>query len=99
MAKLMYSAIMLLDGYTSDENGNFDWAEPDAKVLAFINDLERGFGTYLYGRQMYETMVYWETFDAVEDGPPCVRDFAGKWRAAAKVVFSRRLGVVSSARN
>ncbi len=98
MAKLVYSAIMSLDGYTADEDGNFDWAAPDHEVFAFINDLERGFGTHLYGRRMYETMVLWETFDAAEDQPPHVRDFARIWRAADKVVYSRTLGVVASAR-
>ncbi len=98
MAKLVYSAIMSLDGYTADDDGNFDWAAPDADVFTFINDLERGYGTHLYGRRMYETMVYWETFDAAEDQPPYVRDFAQIWRAAAKVVYSRTLGEVSSAR-
>ncbi len=41
MAKLIYSAIMSLDGYIADEHGNFDWAEPDEEVHAFINNLER----------------------------------------------------------
>jgi dihydrofolate reductase len=67
-------------------------------VLACINDLERGFGTYLCGRRMYETMVYWETFDAAEDDSAGVADFAGIWRAASKVVYSRTLAEVSSAR-
>ena len=98
MAKLVYSAILSLDGYTADDNGNFDWAAPDPEVHTFVNDLERGFGTYLYGRRMYETMVYWETLDAAADQPPSVRDFAGIWQAAAKVVYSRTLPSVSSAR-
>jgi len=98
MAKLVYSAIMSLDGYTADGDGNFDWAEPDPEVHTFINDLERGVGTYLYGRRMYETMVYWETFEAADDRPPFARDFAGIWRAATKVVYSRTLGTASSAR-
>jgi dihydrofolate reductase len=97
MAKLVYSAIMSLDGYTADDNGNFDWGAPDPEVFTFINDLERGFGTHLYGRRMYETMIYWETFGATEDQPPYVRDFAAIWRAATKVVYSRTLGGVSSA--
>jgi dihydrofolate reductase len=97
-AKLVYSAITSLDGYIEDENGGIEWGAPDSEVLAFINDLERGLGTYLYGRRMYETMVYWETFEAAEDELPSVRDFTGIWRAAAKVVYSRTLGVVSSAR-
>jgi dihydrofolate reductase len=98
MAKLVYSAITSLDGYTADDNGNIEWSAPDAEVLTFINDLERGFGSYLYGRRMYETMVYWETFAEADDQPPPVRDFAGIWRTANKVVYSRTLGVVSSAR-
>ena len=61
MAKLIYSAITSLDGYVEDEDGNFDWAAPDEEVHAFVNDLERPVGTYLYGRRMYEAMVYWET--------------------------------------
>jgi dihydrofolate reductase len=98
MAKLVYSTITSLDGYTADADGTIDWSVPDPEVFTFINDLERGFGTYLYGRRMYASMIYWETFDAAEDQPPYVRDFAGIWRAAAKVVYSRTLGAVSSAR-
>src|SRR6266478_9047114 len=98
MAKLIYSAIASLDGYVADAEGNFDWAAPDAEVHAFVNDLERSVGTYLYGRRMYEVMVYWETADTVADQPPIVVDFATIWQAADKVVYSRTLETVSSAR-
>ncbi len=98
MAKLIYSAIASLDGYVADEDGNFDWAVPDEEVHAFVNDVERTVGTYLYGRRMYEVMVGWETADALGDQPPVMRDFAEIWRAADKIVYSRRLEVVSSAR-
>src|ERR1700687_5945662 len=96
MARLIYSAITSLDGYVADENGNFDWAEPDEEVHSFVNDLERSVGTYLYGRRMYEVMVAWET--AVADQPSVVRDYAEIWRGADKVVFSRTLDAVSSLR-
>jgi hypothetical protein len=95
MASLIYSAIASLDGYVEDERGNFDWAAPDEEVHAFVNDLERPVGTYLYGRHMYETMVYWETDD---DQAAVTRDFAEIWRAAEKVVYSRTLQTVSSER-
>jgi dihydrofolate reductase len=98
MAKLIYSGITSLDGYVADENGNFDWAAPDEEVHAFVNDLERPVGTYLYGRRMYEVMVYWETAHTLADQPPFVLDFAGIWRAADKIVYSRTLETVSSAR-
>jgi dihydrofolate reductase len=95
MASLIYSAIASLDGYIEDEQGNFDWAAPDEEVHAFVNDLERPVGTYLYGRRMYETMVYWETDD---DQAAVARDFGDIWRAAEKVVYSRTLETVSSKR-
>jgi dihydrofolate reductase len=98
MARLIYSAITSLDGYVADEDGNFDWAAPDEEVHTFVNDLERKVGTYLYGRRMYEVMRYWETAQAVTDQPPVVRDYARIWRSADKVVYSRTLESVSSAR-
>ena len=70
MAKLIYAAITSLDGYVADADGNFDWAEPDEEVFTFVNDLERPIGTYLYGRRMYEVMVYWETFPTTVDQSP-----------------------------
>ena len=97
MAKLIYAALTSLDGYVADENGKFDWDQPDEEVHAFVNDLERSAGTYLYGRRMYEVMVAWETVN-VADQPPFIRDYAELWRATDKVVYSRTLDTVSSAR-
>jgi dihydrofolate reductase len=98
MAKLLYSAITSLDGYVADEDGNFDWAAPDEEVHSFVNDLERPVGTYLYGRRIYETMVYWETAHTLPDEPRVVEDFAEIWRAADKIVYSKTLETISSAR-
>jgi dihydrofolate reductase len=98
MGKLIYSAITSLDGYIEDEDGNFDWAEPDEEVHTFINDLERGVGTYLYGRRMYETMVGWETDDTLADQSGSMRDFAQIWQAADKIVYSKTLQEPSTRR-
>ena len=98
MARLIYSVIASLDGYVADEDGRFDWAEPDAEVHAFVNDLERPVGTYLYGRRMYETMVFWERPPDLADQPSFVRDFAEIWQAAEKIVYSKTLQTASSAR-
>jgi dihydrofolate reductase len=95
MGRVVYSAIASLDGYVNDERGNFDWAAPDAEVHAFVNDLERPIGTHLYGRRMYETLAVWET---LEDDHPQMRDFAQIWRGADKIVYSRTLTEVASAR-
>jgi dihydrofolate reductase len=98
MAKLIYSAITSLDGFIADESGNFDWAAPDEEVHAFVNDLERPVGTYLFGRRMYEVMVAWETMPTSPEQPDVSRDFAEIWRSADKIVYSRTLQAVSSGR-
>ena len=97
MARLIYSAITSLDAYVADDEGNFDWAEPDEEVHTFVNELERPVGTYLYGRRMYEVMVYWETI-ALDGQPPVTQDYAEIWQKADKIVYSKTLETVSSAR-
>ena len=97
MARLIYSAIASLDGYTADAEGKFDWAAPDAELHAFVNDLERDVGTHLYGRRMYETMAVWQRMD-VSAEPDVMRDYAGIWRDADKVVYSRTLAAASTPR-
>lgn len=98
MAKLIYTAITSLDGYIEDESGNFDWAAPDQEVHAFVNELERPVGTYLYGRRMYETMTGWETDPSLAEQSPQMREFAELWQAAEKIVYSRTLETVSTTR-
>jgi dihydrofolate reductase len=96
VANLIYSAIASLDGYVVDADGSFDWAAPDEEVHAFVNDLERPIGTYLYGRRMYDVMTYWEAAPTAGDAPAVMRDFARIWQAADKVVYSTTLEAASS---
>ncbi len=98
MGSLVYTAIGTLDGYVADVGSNFDWAAPDEQVHAFLNDLERKVGTYLYGRRMYEVMFAWESEDIATGQPPVVADYAGIWRAAEKIVYSTTLERVRSTR-
>jgi dihydrofolate reductase len=98
MAKLIYTTIASLDGYVADKDGKFDWAMPDEEVHAFVNDLERPIGTHLYGRRLYEVMAGWETMHTLPDQTPLALDFAAIWQAAEKIVYSRTLETVSSAR-
>ena len=97
MANLIYSAIMSLDGYTADRDGNFAWSAPDEEVHAFINDLERDVGTYLLGRRMYQVMSVWETMGTSED-PPVIQDYAHIWQGADKVVYSTSLDSAAAPR-
>jgi dihydrofolate reductase len=101
MARLIYFMPTSLDGYIEDESGNFDWATPDEEGFAFINDLERPIGMYLYGRKLYETMAIWQMPDVippdvVPGGTPAMLDFARTWQAADKIVYSRSLETVST---
>ena len=98
MAKLIYYAISSLDGYIEDAEGKFDWAEPDEEVHAFVNDLVRPTGTFLLGRRMYETLVFWERPPDLAAEPPVVQDFAQIWQGAEKIVYSRTLEQAASAR-
>lgn len=98
MAKLIYIAIMSLDGYIEDKEGKFDWTVPDEELHNFVNDLIRAAGTYLYGRRLYETMAVWETDPSFAAAAPYMRNFAETWQAADKIVYSRKLEAVSTAR-
>ena len=97
MADLIYAALASLDGYVEDEDGKFDWAEPDEEVHSFVNELERPVGTYLYGRRMYETMAVWETMP-LDEQPGYIRDYAELWRDSDKIVYSRTLDAPSTSR-
>jgi dihydrofolate reductase len=98
MAKLIYGYLMSLDGYVEDADGAFDWAVPDEEAHAFINDIERPVRTYLYGRRLYETMAGWETDPALAEHSPAMRDYAAIWQAADKIVYSKTLETVATAR-
>ena len=97
MGKLIYSALTSLDGYIEDADGGFAWAAPDNEVHAFINEREQAVTTHLYGRRMYDVMKYWEAAPP-PDAAATLRDFAAIWQAADKVVYSRTLEHVDTAR-
>jgi dihydrofolate reductase len=98
VGKLRYGGITSLDGYVAGVDGSFDWAHPDETVHAYVNDLERGVGTYLYGRRMYEVMRYWDTASTDEEEPRVVADYAAIWQAADKIVYSSTLEDAPTAR-
>ncbi|MEP6843580.1 MAG: dihydrofolate reductase family protein, partial [Pseudolysinimonas sp.] len=96
MGSLIYTGVTSLDGYINDAHGGFDWAAPSEAVHAFINDLERDVGTYLYGRRMYDTMSYWETPSPEIDSSPITMDYQRIWSAAHKIVYSSSLDAVAT---
>lgn len=64
---------------------------------AFWNEHEQHIGTSLYGR-LYEKMRVWESDDWLRNEAPVVREYAGIWRNADKVVYSTSPTDVSTAR-
>jgi dihydrofolate reductase len=96
MGTLIYTAITSLDGYINDAHGTFAWAEPSDEVHAFVNDLERDVGTYLYGRRMYDTMSYWETPSPETEASAVMTDYQRIWSGARKTVYSSTLDAVAS---
>jgi dihydrofolate reductase len=98
MGRLIYSTIASLDGYVEDRDGNIDWGAPDDELSAFVSDLERSIGTCLYGRRMYETMVYWETAHLVPGQDAVGMEYAAIWQSSDKIVYSRTLESTRSAR-
>ena len=98
MGRLVYSTQVSLDGFITDPSGSFDFSEPDDEVHAFVNDSLRPIGTHLYGRRLYDVMVYWETVPDDSSVSPVMRDFGRIWRGVDKVVHSRTLDRVASGR-
>lgn len=98
MARLLYLMNTSLDGYVEDDQGKFDWAAPSEEWIGHINKLTSSSSPYLYGRKMYESMVYWETEYAAHNHPPFLLDFARQWQAAEKIVYSTTLAEPGSAR-
>jgi dihydrofolate reductase len=97
MAKLIFAAITSLDGYVADADGNFDWSMPSEEVHRFVNNLEAGIGTYLYGRRMYEVMRYWETASTGNGEESAEQEFAKLWQRADKIIYSGSLDETSTA--
>jgi len=103
MGKLIYLITTSLDGYVADSNGNFDWTMPSEETHAFVNDIVRDVGTYLFGRKMYEVMKVWDDIPTEGAGRPmdgpseAMNDFAKIWRTQKKIVYSTTLSEVTIA--
>jgi dihydrofolate reductase len=98
MGRLVYGMITSLDGYARAAEGDLGTGAEDEEVHTYIGDAFRDVGTFLYGRRMYETMVFWETAHDLPDAPPHIVRYARDWQAADKVVYSTTLETVASER-
>jgi len=94
MGRVIHSMSVSLDGYIAGPDGTFGWGMPTEELHRFHNDRVREQGAHLLGRNLYETMRYWETADQDPDAGEIERDFAQLWQALPKVVFSSTLSEV-----
>ena len=93
MRSVTFSMGVSLDGYIAASDGDISWTPPNDEVFRSHIDEVRGIGTYLIGRRLYETMLYWETAD------PATLDAARLewkelWNGLPKVVFTTTLSAV-----
>ena len=94
MRPVIVSISTSVDGCIADSDGSLDWSVPDAELFRTYVDELSGVDVYLLGRRLYETMLFWET---VEDDPELSadeREWAKRWNALPKVVFSTTLASV-----
>lgn len=96
MGKLTYITNLSLDGFIEDAEGRFDFTEPDDEQFAFITDLVRPVGTWLYGRRLYEAMAVWETDPTLAAGSELRAEFARVWQHGEKIVYSTTLDAVAT---
>lgn len=97
MRSVTHSMSLSLDGYVIGPDGNFGWAAPSAEVFRFHIDHLPEVGVHLLGRRLYETMPYWENPDQNTSFDDADREWAQRWNALPKVVFSRTLTAVEGA--
>jgi dihydrofolate reductase len=87
---LIVSMGVSVDGFIKDRDGSFDWSGPDEEQFRFHLEQVSELGACLLGRNLYESMVVWETDPAMRDDP-LHAEFADVWSAIPKVVFSHAL--------
>jgi dihydrofolate reductase len=87
---LIVSMGVSVDGFITDRDGGFGWGAPDEEQFRFHLEQVRGLGVCLLGRNLYETMLVWETDPAMRHDE-LQTAFADVWSAIPKVVFSHSL--------
>jgi dihydrofolate reductase len=91
MRRVTYSMFVSLDGYVTDPDGGINWSDPDPELFRFITAQTSQLSAYVMGRRLYETMLYWETAEGLDDD---ARAWAEIWNPLPKLVFSRTLTAV-----
>ncbi|MFF4186363.1 dihydrofolate reductase family protein [Streptomyces sp. NPDC001691] len=95
MRKLIYGMNVTLDGYIAAPGDDIGWSAPSDELFQFWSDQLPATDLSLYGGKLWQTMSsYWPTGDQQPHATPAEREFARRWRAMAKVVFSSTIDKV-----
>ncbi|KUG51960.1 deaminase [Serinicoccus chungangensis] len=89
MRRLTFAMNVSLDGYVAGPDGDLDWSEPSDELFQWWSDRVGATELALYGRRLWEDMSsHWPTADQQPGATPKHREYARRWRAMPKVVFS-----------
>ncbi|HWS37196.1 MAG TPA: dihydrofolate reductase family protein [Actinoplanes sp.] len=91
MRKLSFAMNLSLDGYVAGPGDDLGWTVPNDELFQWWSDRVGATDTALYGRRLWEGMSsHWPTADQKPDATPAQIEYAGRWRAMPKVVFSTK---------
>ena len=89
MRTLTYAMNVSLDGYVAAPGDDLGWSVPSDELFGWWSDRVAATGLALYGRRLWEGMSsYWPTAHEQPDVTPDRLEYARRWQAMPKVVFS-----------
>ena len=95
MRRLTFAMNVSLDGYIAAPGDDLGWSAPSDELFQWWSDRVGATGLSLYGRKLWETMsAHWPTADQQPGATPAAVEFANRWRAMPKVVFSSQARAV-----
>ncbi len=91
MRKIIFQTNVSLDGLIEMPGRPPDWVIADEELFRYMNNLERQFGGYLYGRRMYENMQALWASAYTEPLPDFQAEYVQIWKQIPAIVFSSTL--------
>lgn len=89
MRRLVFGMNVSLDGYIAAPGGDLGWSVPSDELFQWWSDRVGATELALYGRKLWGTMSsHWPTADQQPGATPAQVQYAQRWRAMPKVVFS-----------
>jgi len=95
MRKLTLAMNVSLDGYIAAPGDDLGWSSPNDELFQWWSDRVGATDLALYGRKLWETMSsHWPTADRQPGATPAHVEYAHRWQAMPKAVFSSTISTV-----